>query len=181
MTSILANNFFIVGFKNGVVVDRVKFVDAWGFAPYIWDSLWREHITDSALDTWVGKSEEEMEKLWALTKFSTISTPDKVMLACTFNGATIRKENFCRFKNHIKKFNFTYNPGNRNCHLTGVRNAVRRLGKTNIDAIGFQSHARGHADKWEKYEADGITLSWQYDLNKDKEHFEVYDLINNKL
>ena len=161
----------IIEFRDGLAETAAEFGNAWGGAARIWNSLYNTYLKDpnSEYDSWVSAfTRNNGEPLWQLREREDIPFFERVVLVGTFDKAILRRENFSKFAGHLREFVAKY-PAPGACHLNKWADFIE---KSDAEAIAFHATSVSSSHWWIRDDDDD---GRPYDLNRDNDHFEVYD------
>ena len=138
--------------------------NSWGFAPFIWDAMSKEHLGYKM------QLSDDMEALWQLYKRDDIPLSHRAVLCMTFDNAYIRNKDYNLAATHIRQFleDFPTIPSNVN-HLPEIARILDELPDspaigfwgTSVSDIPFQGSYNEHND-------DHDTFDWTT-------AFDIYD------
>jgi hypothetical protein len=152
---------------NGDISNSIHYVNAWGFAAYIWGKMCGKYLgSDSA---WL--SVELSEKLWALAKDEQVPVWHRRVLRTTFDHAIIApgaaKQIAADYRQFVRDV-YTSAVPTRQCNLGAIADDLEKLPP---DCRGACFHATSCGqDLWTLHTGD---TERPYNIDRDSGHFFI--------
>lgn len=157
----------IVTFKNDKPDMEAKFGNAFAGCLRVWKSLAEEYLPD--FNIFFSNDRE----FWDLAKRKDLQLFKRAVHAATFDRAIIRQEHFKLYAQHLRQFEEVYPNETVGSHLVSW---AKYIESCEAEAIGFVGTSVT-GSLWFDYD-DEKNESIPYDLKVGKDHFEVYDWLN---
>ena len=94
---------------GGDLCDVEEFYNSYGSAMYVWRSLVERYIDPDA-SRWMIRNDTDMQPLWNLIIDKRIPEPHRWVLASTFDGAVVHREDFGLLAMYYNQFVDDYPP-----------------------------------------------------------------------
>jgi len=163
----------IIEFRDGLADSVISFRNSWFGAARIWTALYDTYLKnpDIEYDSWMTSVMRDPKGcvLWQLWKRQDLPFFERIVLFSTMDAAMIRQENFSKFAGHLREFAERFPVPAHACHLKTWADYIE---KSDAEAIAF--HGNSMSDNHWLIYVEGEE-GRPYNLNRDTNHFEIYE------